>query len=293
VILATELFLRGRSYNEIVAALNASPHHAPRADRWGYATVRKMMRNDTYAGLLSWGGFEAADPSSRFPALWDEKTYQAVLRERARRSGGTYRKPTGSPFIDVAFCGRCGGRMAIARKEYATYLRCSNHSERLRGGHTCHHNAIKVDRVWEALAAFLEGILDVGDVISRVEEGDARGVLRDRLDEIGRQVEATEGKRRRLALAYAASAMEMAVYREADDELLADLDALEGQRADIEQQLAHLVPPDVRWQAIQNVQALLAAAFEGSESHEIAAALQSAGLRIEIEEAEVVAISLE
>lgn len=51
----------------------ASPRRVPPA--WHY---------DCYAGFVVYEG--KAYPSDRFPALWDEEPYAAVLRERERRN---------------------------------------------------------------------------------------------------------------------------------------------------------------------------------------------------------------
>ena len=296
VCLATRLFIAGHSYAAMIAALEASPYRPVRADHWCYGTVRRMMYNDTYAGYVSWGEYRNPEMSDRYPAIWDAETFEAVQRERGRRGAKVNAPSDGSPFLDVAFCARCGERMTLnhRRRERRKYLRCSTHAKKdMAGGRQpCHANHIPQSHVREAVAAFLAGVTDL-EAVRRVR-GQQRddGRERARVEGIGRELENADVRRRRLALAYAAGAMDVMVYQAADEEIVRQVDAWKEERGQLEMTLASTMRDEERFAAIESVRPLLGAGPDDAEPREIATALQNAGVRVWCEEGEVVRVEM-
>lgn len=293
VQMATEMFLRGEPYTAIAQALDASPYRPPVAERWVSATLYCWMHSPTYAGIAYWSDFRSDGPSDRFPAVWDEDTYQAVVRECEARKRGTYRKVEGSPFLDVAFCARCGGRMVkTSGSSHTEALRCSTHHKRSKTGVSCHANNIRLDTVKKAIATYLAGIADLDELNARLSQQVDREPLRQRLEEIQRQLDAIEKKRQRLALAYAGGAMDMQVYRAADDRVLDEAAALEDEGDRIRAELARVVDSERRFEDIQDVKAIVEAGLSELSPLEVATALRNIGLRVEIEDRQIVRILL-
>lgn len=293
VRLATELFLRGEPYTEIAKALDASPHRPPVSDRWRGQTIWVWMNSPTYAGIAYWADFRADGPSPYFPAVWDRETYRAVLRELENRKQATYRKQSGSPFLGVAFCARCGARMVKTRNQAGTvWLRCGTHRKSSFTGTTCHANNIKMEAVGQAISAYLAQLVDLEAVNAQLADQADREPLRERLAEIERSVEAAEKKRNRLALAYAAGAMDMSIYRTADDQVLDDLAALAEEAERIEAELAREVDPAVRLAGIEIVRVMLEEELEDVPALEVSTVLRNIGLRVEIEDRRVVWVGM-
>jgi DNA invertase Pin-like site-specific DNA recombinase len=294
VRMATERFIRGDPYAVIARMLDESVYSPPETDHWNSQTIYQWMQSDTYAGLPSWGEFRASKPSAAFPAIWDETTYQAVLRERENRRGQTNRRyDGGSPFLDVAFCARCGGRMTRAISNAGTMrLRCATHSSVRRTGVGCHPNYIQMDVVRAEVSAYLAGLDDPQKVAAELAEGPDQDRIEARLAEIEKQAAASEPKRKRLALAFASGAMDMEMYRETDDQILVDLSRLEDEAEELRLELAQVVDPEQLFGAIQDVRWLLDEGMDELPGIEVATALRSIGLRLLIEEREVVAIRI-
>jgi len=297
VRLATDLFLAGRSYGDIVAALDRSPYRPPAAARWSYSTLRGMLMNDCYAGYVSWGDYHNPEVSDRFPALWDPETHLAVQRERGRRAFKINAPSTGTPFLDVAFCARCGGRMTMHRRtgSHVVYLRCGRHARRNMGGRDrpgCHPNHTRQERVQEAVVAFLEGITDLHDV-ERL-----RGRRRDdhrqraRLEEIAAELAGAEVRRHRLALAYAAEVMDLMVYQAADQEIERQIASWEGEQRELEAALARTARDGERLAAVRTARPLLERTLAGVGAREMSTALQEAGIRVWCENGQVVKVEM-
>ena len=295
VRLATRLFLQGTSYERIVAALDGSPYRPPNAASWHYGTVYKMLQSDVYGGMVSWGEYRNPEPSDSFPHLWDTATFEAVQRERSRRSRKTYARSDGNPFLDVAYCARCGSRMTQATNtaQDTVYLRCSSHVRRNQDATAeCHANYTHRELVREAIASFLAGIAGRGDVerLRGAQRQDTRE--RARLGEIEGELEDADRRRRRLALAYASGAMDMLIYQAADQEIVRQVEAWKEERGEIEVALASTVGHEARLAAVRSVRPLLAAGLDGAGSRELAMLLQNAGVRVWCEDGAVVRVEM-
>jgi DNA invertase Pin-like site-specific DNA recombinase len=291
VRLATDLFLRGETYLNIKSALDASIHHPPHKDRWTYSTVRKMLHNDTYAGRPAWGKYRHTTPSPLYPALWDETTYQAILRERRRRSGRKHRRRQGSPLANVAYCARCGGRMTRTRHKTQYWLRCATHNSRTVTGHPgCHSNKIRELTILAAVTSYVAGLLTSNDLTARLTARDPNTALHAQLIRLDHALSDLNQKRQRLALALASGTIDPEIYRTTDDLILDDINKLNDAKDNIQGQLHTTPDPAVRYRTILDLSRQLTQ--PDTPAIELSTALQDAGIRIECENRQITAIYL-
>ncbi len=293
VRLATRLFCQGQPYRSICHALDATPYRPPFADHWPYHVVRKLLHNDIYAGYLHWGDCIPDTPSDRFPPIWDAETHQAVKRERQRRSRRTYRRTSGSAYLDVAFCARCADRMTrsnTTRKGVTTYfLRCRTHSIKSITGVSCHPNWIKETAVAAAISTYLNGLLDQ-DLLQQQLAGtgqDRHEQIQKELRTVAQQFANTERKRQRLAHALAAGNLDPQMYRATDDQLLAIIDTLQQTQDELTVALETIPDNKQRQEIIIHL-----AQNPNLSALELNTLFQNIGLRVEVEHGEITAIRL-
>jgi len=281
----TQRFLEGISYRQIARELNETGYPTGGAAEWYGNRVWMALTNDTYAGYPTWRNARPKEPSLHYPALWDPDTYAAVLRERAARG---YRASHSSALLDVAFCARCGGRMTrhvvkLKRKTYV-YLRCGRHSDH----GTCHGNHVLDEDARHAVEQFLASALSDNARVERLVEAQVRpradleaelGVLDARQEEIAAQ-------RQRLALALAAGGMDVQMYRQADDVLLDELDAVNAAYQSVEVRLEAQLGPAQRRTAINDILGALPYLWE-IPPRKAATMLQNVGLYVWCEDGEV------
>jgi DNA invertase Pin-like site-specific DNA recombinase len=272
--LATALFLRGESYRQIARALDASPFDPPRSGGpWIWQTVRAMMANDTYAGLVTWGDEGNEDPSARFPALWDAETYRAVVRERRRRREALPNR-RGGPLRGVAICRRCGKGLCRNKNQYHVYLSC-----RTGGRRGCHRNYIREDKALEAVAEFLESLLTDEVMDAALGELAPDAALGAEMDALDARAADLEGRRRRLAEAYAAGVMDLEVYGATDDDVKRQLAAAQLRRRQVQAELDAIPDLQDRRAILQELVGDVAALLAGPPGH-VAAQLRHAGIRV-------------
>jgi len=130
IIAAKDAFLSGQSTRQIVEMLQL--HGAPTPGGrgiWHQATVRAMLRNSFYAGVVRWGCSkvhsdrrtgqrsrernlegQAITAPGKHIALWDETTYQAIMTEFKRRQYHYSGRRTGT-LSGLLVCGQCGKTM--------------------------------------------------------------------------------------------------------------------------------------------------------------------------------------
>jgi len=291
----TALFLAGHSYREIVARLNEMGLPAAHGGRWSLSSVQQTMRNPTYSGRLLWGG-EIGEPSTRFPALWDADTYEAVIREQQRRARGPYTRSGGGPYTGVAFCQRCGRRMYRLTVHAARnhYLVCGLHQGIERGA--CHSNHLPEWKVTEALTetfaemsrnpALLDAALEAGGAGSTEQQ------VREDLERSRRLIADLEGRRVVLGHALAAGQMKPAVYATVDGQLEAQLDAERSKAADLRRALAAMPDMGARREVLAALARDYGQVVEALPAATVAAMLQQAGVRIYCEEGKVTRVAV-
>jgi len=297
VQLATRLFLAGEPYSHIISALDHSPYHPPRARRWGYSTVHRILHNDTYAGLPTWGDARPPQPSDRYPALWPPDTHAAIVRERARRSERRNRrsKSTGSPLAGVVFCARCGYIMTRHRHHhnYSTYsLRCSKHNRKSITGQPCHPNYVSERAIVQAITGYLATLTDPAGLDHALTHVDDTAPLQEELAAVEHHLDDLATRRHRLALALAAGHVDPQIYRAADDQLLEDVLTLEAQRQHLQTLLAAAPDLAARRAALEALIPIFPDLIHHTPAPRIRTLLQNAGLRVECEAGAITSIRL-
>lgn len=290
----TEMYLRGSSWQEIKAVLDESPYAPPRSDverGWPLISIRNWMGNDAYAGLPTWGGAQPDRPSTRYPALWDEQTYQEILAERERRR---VLMPRGdnSPVLGIAFCDRCKSRMHRDWKshKHGKYLRCGRHAMSTRADldvSPCHPNYIKERLVLRAIAAYLAPIQELSVLEELMVQGSPDNRTEFRLGEIERSLADYAQQRKRLALALAAGQMQPDIYAEADEQIRLRVEQLQVERSRLSRRRSRRTPPETRLRAIGNAGDLLGSAPKAQPSAQINVLLHRIGVRVYVEEGEI------
>ena len=289
VKLATRLFLEGKGYNLIAKALNASPWRPRRAKHWSFIVVRKMMQNDTYAGFVTFGNLRSSEPSNKFPALWDQETHRAIIRERQRR----YRGGSGpaSPVSSIVFCNRCGWAMTSFERNGARQFRCNRH-DTYRSTQPCHHNSIREDAIIEALQKVIEIKLQrPGGLEAALEKiGPGRATVEQEIAAIQAQITAIETKQDRLADLAADGIIGRDAARRRTAALAEQLTAADKALADAKERLTTL--PDPAEMRARFEQIVRHVDLRSRPLEEVRADLIRAGVRVYVEEHEIVKITL-
>ena len=291
----TALFLAGHTYAEISRRLNASPHRPPRARRWGPTSIGFIMRNSTYAGRPHWGGCQPDEPSDLFPAIWDEATHAAILQEHQRRGKAPFVRHGAGPLTGVAYCARCGRRMyRVIQSSGVPHLRCQTQARQAVTGVPCHPNLISehvaVQALWQALADMRADLpASVEHILNQIGSPQAIETARRDLRAAEHLVHDLERQRERLALALAGGALDAAMYRQTDDSLLTRLAAAQACAAELRQQYDALPDLDERRERMFDLVEHCDELFAG-EPAAVAKRLQDAGLRLLIEEHQVVGL---
>ena len=293
--LITERYIDGWGMRRIVQALNASPYRAPASDTWTRRTVSRLLQNSTYAGFAHYGELEVK--SDKIEPYWDAPTYRAILREQAsRRHGGS---EIATALSGICFCTRCGRQMGHHASGYHAYYGCAKHIEKSFTREACHPNNTRVATIAQKLDAFLSpalaGDVDVDALLEQATPDLSR--LQQERERLRTEMESTRGKRKRLALALAEGTMEAGPYRQADDQLVEDLDRTLAGIHTIDQRLLTQPTAGERREAIEELRHYWQ---EGDTDwllredckHEIQALLRRLGIRIYCEENAVTAILL-
>jgi len=287
--LMTRLFLQGESYYEIARELTAAGYPPPGGDKWYFSTITSMTKNDVYAGLPVWGDVHAEEPTDRYPILWDEETYKAILQERRYRANNRSRRVS-SPLHGVVFCARCGKPTHRCPSPHRVYQRCSTHR---KPGETCHRNTTPEDDIWDALLKFLAGLTDLEALREQISRDSEDTETKRQLQELEERRQDIAQQRQRLAYALAQGAMDPLMYRRTDDGLVSRLNAIERERAQVEELRDARPSAEDRIAALEDLRASLAQRFEDMPGNKLNALLRHAGIRVECEDRHVVAIRIE
>lgn len=160
----TERFLAGDSYSSIASALDGSGWRPRRANKWNYQVVQKITNNDFYAGYVVYdrdsSGEVRSEKSDKFPLVWDDETYRAVLRERKHRHRGG--RPPATAVSGCVYCNRCGIKMVSGLQPYnkKRIYKCKTYN--LAQGKECHYNSIYADEIMDAVDAKLNEWREMG-----------------------------------------------------------------------------------------------------------------------------------
>lgn len=175
VVKMKDLLLAGQSIRQIIAYLEKEQAPPPRGTRWHANTVRHILRNPFYAGVVQWGLSQSRlDPrtgvrstvwpppkdkvitaSGKHVPLWDDETHRAILAELARR-GRRYRGQKNNQFTGLMRCGVCGGPLwyhSNGKKQARQIWRCRNG----KPGHPTLTHLDALEKIGAALVAAFQG----------------------------------------------------------------------------------------------------------------------------------------
>ena len=169
VIAMKDLLLSGHSIRQIIDYLVEENHvKPPKSTRWYPQTVRAILRNPFYAGVVRFGATKVVvDPltdrrkrnrsiapdqvqqgTGRHTPLWDMDTHQLILAELKRR-GKNYRGRVNNQFTGLLRCGICGESLWRQgngpRGEHRIMWRCSRTGG--AAGHTNIPHVVLLDKI--------------------------------------------------------------------------------------------------------------------------------------------------
>jgi hypothetical protein len=130
IIKLKDLLLAGHSTTQLIDYLEDRRLRPPKSDRWHAQTVRDILKNPFYAGIVQFGKSRVViDPQTgarrrnrlipreliqtntgRHTPLWDDACHQNIIHEFKRRSK-SYRGRVNNQFTGLVKCGICGSAM--------------------------------------------------------------------------------------------------------------------------------------------------------------------------------------
>lgn len=182
-----DLLLAGRSTTQLIDYLVQRRVQPPKSAVWHPQTVRDILRNPFYAGIVRFGATRVyLDPQTetrkrnrRVPPdqiqrgkgkhkpLWDEDTHRAILLEFKRRVRG-YRGRVNNQFTGLMKCGVCGKsmwRQHNGPRSDRLIWRCS--STKSANGHCNITHSLLLEKVSAELAAQLKPYVKSQQAIKR------------------------------------------------------------------------------------------------------------------------------
>jgi len=174
------------------------------------------------------------------------------------------------------------------------HLRCQTQARKAITGVSCHPNLIPeqaaLRALWQALADMRADLpASVEQVLAQIGSPQQMETARSRLRAAEHTVENLEHQRQRLALALASGSIDAAMYRHTDDGLLARLEAARDSADHLRRQYELLPDLDERRERMLDLLEHCDEVLSG-EPAAVSKRLQDAGLRLLIEEHQVVGL---
>ncbi len=245
LIRAKELFLAGQSVPQVAEWLNTTEVRPPRVERWSASSLRKMLRNPYYAGLVQHGAIRRSrDPrtgtykdriitdkskiieaNGRHEPLWSIADYRAILAEMRRRA--RYFKGRHTQRLSrLLYCGICGAPLHMTY--YGNSFDDKHRAWYCRSVSKTWHMKIRDSEALDALAAALSR--DLANPERLADEPEPK----DHRELLLAAVEDLKSRKERLTDALEQGALEPAVYAERVHSLEAQLADLTTQLTDVE-----------------------------------------------------------
>lgn len=199
---------------KIAEHLNLEGIPAPRGGKWEYTSIRYILNNYTYTGLVRWGWYLCRSKRKRLQlanggkGIIEEGKHQAIIsKEQFQRvqgkltirhkMGGRASSSTGL-LVGIAKCGRCGGGTYVTkwphwlayrhskadRKKYTdTYgYMCSNYSKMGKSGCTSRYVMSK-GKLEKAVIKEIERLSESKDAqeafIKKMKQSNKKQILND------------------------------------------------------------------------------------------------------------------
>jgi site-specific DNA recombinase len=239
-------YLDGRNQLQIVKALNTDGIKAARGGKWSPTTVRSVLMNPLYAGLVRDGDklieakHEAIVPRER----WEEAQRLRVGKERTHRRG---RDPVGQHLFRKGFlrCGDCGAGMTPRtgrNKDGSLYeiYRCHG---RYTDPANCSMPHLRRELIDSAVFSYFEQVgLDLeatrADLDAAIEH--RRAEVMGLLKQAEREAAAAAARLARIKSDYVAEDLTASEWRELRAELEPEAEAAEMERSRLSTQLAEI-----------------------------------------------------
>lgn len=241
-----DLYLNhGRSLQSICDEFNARGIMSPRSNNpWVPGNIRRFLLNCwLYAGYTSWGSYQAKTiaPNEYFrtKAEWEpiisEETARRTEAILAMRAKAPRSVSSPSRLSMVARCGYCGStillHMRAGTQTYAT--------NRFLCRKRCRGTAIGEPDMMEAIESFIISLYDTTFLESLIAETpDQHHILKERLQEAKKALDAVREQRKRLTLAFTRDAISLEEYESIMADLKTRHDTLLRSVAETEDELA-------------------------------------------------------
>lgn len=195
----------GHGYKSIVNHVNTKGFKTKKGNPFGINSIKTILENPTYAGLIRWGKHKNWSEKRRggkqdnvelvkgqHPAIIDEDLWnrvQAIARERKANYRRTSNFEGEFLLSGILKCPECGKGMVMSKtkkrnsNDYYLYYQCQNFHQ--RGLAACHSNLIKKEVVEEKVLQRIRGLLSRPSIISGVLDN----IERDRTEEVQEYVD--------------------------------------------------------------------------------------------------------
>jgi site-specific DNA recombinase len=260
-----DLYLAGTGTTAIAKLLNNDGVPGPSSPKWGDGTVRVILDNAIYSGVLVRGRVRKAGPQKDAPEVpqpEDEWTvvdadldfhppilelgmWHKVQQARKRRRRGGHRPGKASVFSGVLKCGGCGGPMNVRHwtvkgGETVYQYRCNTH--RVHGGHGCEDpSLVREQDLALAIANRMVELIADG-VLAELEA--ASSLASEEYDRAKRDLAALERRRERQADGY-----ETGLYDKEEFERRTVAYRMERERLEARMDAASAEPDRMAWRA--------------------------------------------
>ncbi len=229
-----DMMLSGVTYTDIARQADASGVRAPRGERWSRQTVKRILLNPYYAGIVRFGKShkrvnvprsEWKLGQGKHAPLWNEDTYRALVAEDKRRMQGKRNYYAKYPFTGLTVCGICGSKISKHGKDFE-YLACNR---------THSHWAMRYEKAIPFLTA---------EVIEQFKEYKSAPHVPPDIAPLEKQLEEIKTLRARIQAGY-----EVGLYN--DQEALTKLNALQEQAEEISVEIADAEQEELEWEEWQ------------------------------------------
>lgn len=180
------------STQEIVNRLNAAGVKPRNADDWSFDSVKKILRNYHYIGMVSWNsrkrervlGEDGEKRISRIrkePELYKGKHKPLVDEELFYKAQESKSVPARldfgvtNPLAGLMFCADCGAAMSLLRHNVQTGRKRTDNYRHSSLHKTCHKKSCRADVVLEAVVDGLKSAIK--DCEIQISAGDNNAVL--------------------------------------------------------------------------------------------------------------------
>jgi site-specific DNA recombinase len=246
---------------------------------WEQSSVRRILRNETYAGVWRYGKVSSKDwdglPTVAVPAIVSREMWEMAQR-RLDENRRTRRREPKYPYLlrRRAWCG-CGLKMCTytvtSGGKLYRYYGCSSLNRPNPDGYECDAPSFNADHVdagvWEWVKSFLsspEAMLEALEAQRSLRDEEQQALER-RLEDIERQIAGHQAQLERAAKIYLTGGRLADVLTREAAGLEAAMDSLERERAALMAELAAQIIAEEQVPALREFAAEVAARLEAAE----------------------------